>query len=86
MKFDPGALEGSVGIEKFMNLVRTFFSMGGFHVQFNVVSVKTLKDAKRHPERHRDLIVRVAAYCALFTALAPEVQDEIIARTEHTEI
>jgi pyruvate formate-lyase/glycerol dehydratase family glycyl radical enzyme len=86
MKFDPGALEGSAGIEKFMNLVRTFFQLGGFHVQFNVVSAKTLKDAKRHPERHRDLIIRVAAYCALFTALAPEVQDEIIARTEHTKI
>lgn len=86
MKFDPGALEGSAGIEKFMNLVRTFFSVGGFHVQFNVVSAKTLKDAKRHPERHRDLIIRVAAYCALFTALAPDVQDEIIARTVHTKI
>jgi pyruvate formate-lyase/glycerol dehydratase family glycyl radical enzyme len=86
MKFDPAALEGSAGIEKFMNLIRTFFSVGGFHVQFNVVSAKTLKDAKRHPERHRDLIIRVAGYCALFTALAPDVQDEIIARTEHTKI
>ncbi|MBN2322287.1 MAG: formate C-acetyltransferase/glycerol dehydratase family glycyl radical enzyme [Spirochaetes bacterium] len=86
MKFDPGALEGEAGIRKFMTLVHTFFQLGGFHVQFNVVSLETLKDAKRHPEKHKDLIIRVAAYCALFTALAPEVQDEIIARTEHTRI
>ena len=66
MKFDPSALEGDEGIEKFMHLVRTFFNQGGFHAQFNVVSAETLRDAKIHPEKHRDLIVRVAAYCALF--------------------
>jgi len=86
MKFDPSALEGDEGIEKFIHLVRTFFNQGGYHVQFNVVSAETLKEAKLHPERHRDLIVRVAAYCALFTSLAPDVQDEIIARTEHKKI
>ncbi len=86
MKFDPGAMEGDEGITRFINLASTFFQLGGFHVQFNVVSRETLKDAKLHPEKHKDLIIRVAAYCALFTALAPEVQDEIIARTEHTRI
>jgi pyruvate formate-lyase/glycerol dehydratase family glycyl radical enzyme len=86
MKFTPAVLEGDSGIEKFIDLIRTYFLMGGFHVQFNVVDAETLKDAKVHPERHRDLIVRVAAYCALFTSLAPDVQDEIIARTEHTRI
>jgi pyruvate-formate lyase len=56
--------------------------MGGFQVQPNVVSTETLKDAQTHPESHRDLLVRVSGFCALFTNLPKPLQDDIIARTE----
>ncbi|MCK5238844.1 MAG: hypothetical protein KAR33_04800, partial [Candidatus Thorarchaeota archaeon] len=56
----------------------------GFHIQFNVVSREVLEDAKINPQKHRNLIVRVAGYSAYFIELDPFVQDEIIARTEFT--
>jgi pyruvate-formate lyase len=58
--------------------------MNGHHIQFNVVSAKTLRDAQKHPEKHQDLIVRVAGYSDYFNDLGPELQEEIIRRTEHT--
>jgi formate C-acetyltransferase len=64
-------------------MLRTFFSdHKGWHVQYNVVSRKTLLAAKAHPEEYRDLVVRVAGYSAFFTSLSSEMQDDIIARTE----
>ena len=56
--------------------------MGGYHVQFNVVSNETLKDAQKHPENYGDLLVRVAGYSAYFTRLTEGIQDEVINRTE----
>ena len=53
------------------------------HIQYNVVSKETLLDAQKHPEEHRDLIVRVAGYSAFFNVLSKATQDDIIARTEH---
>ncbi|CAI3400993.1 glycyl radical protein [Enterococcus cecorum] len=65
-------------------LLRTFFNtLKGYHIQYNVVSRETLLDAQKHPEKHRDLIVRVAGYSAFFNALSKATQDDIIARTEH---
>ena len=65
--------------------IRAFFDrLPGYHVQFNVVSRKTLLDAQKHPEKHRDLIVRVAGYSAFFNVLSKQTQDDIIARTEQT--
>ncbi|TGD48661.1 hypothetical protein C9F07_26725, partial [Salmonella enterica subsp. enterica serovar Poona] len=55
----------------------------GSHIQYNIVSRETLLDAKKHPDQYRDLVVRVAGYSAFFTALSPDAQDDIIARTEH---
>ena len=52
------------------------------HVQFNLVNGETLRDAQKHPEMYKDLIVRVAGYCALFTTLNKELQNDIIRRTE----
>lgn len=52
-------------------------------LQYNIVSRETLLDAKKHPDQYRDLVVRVAGYSAFFTALSPDAQDDIIARTEH---
>ncbi|MCR4401553.1 MAG: glycyl radical protein [Firmicutes bacterium] len=83
MKFTPKLLEGEDGIDNLAHLVRTYFRLGGHHIQFNVVSAQTLRDAQDHPERHRDLIVRVAGYSDYFCDLSRALQDEIIARTEH---
>ena len=83
MKFSPSLLEGEEGIEALCSLVRGYFRMDGHHVQFNVVSAGTLREAQADPGRHRDLIVRVAGYSDYFCDLSRELQDEIIARTEH---
>ena len=86
MKVSPGVIEGDEGIAKLANLVRTYFRLGGHHIQFNVVSAKTLREAQAHPDAHRDLIVRVAGYSDYFGDLSRELQDEIIARTEHEAV
>lgn len=84
MKFMPSALKNDDGRLKLYNLIETFFgSYEGKHLQFNVVDKETLLDAKAHPENHRDLIVRVAGYSALWNELNSRVHDELIARTEN---
>jgi len=82
MKFTPDFFDTLARREKFIGMIDAYFQMGGFHVQFNVVSRETLEDAKVNPLQHRDLIVRVAGYSAYFIELDPFVQDEVIARTE----
>jgi len=84
MKFHPSAFKTPEDMQKVLALIKTYFGYGGKHVQFNVIDAKTLKEAQAHPENHRNLIVRVAGYSALFTELHPNVQEEIINRTEHT--
>ena len=64
-------------------MIKAFFTMDGWHVQFNIISTKTLRDAQAHPEEYRDLVVRVAGYSALFNDLEPKTQNDIIERTEH---
>ncbi|MGD2115515.1 MAG: glycyl radical protein [Acidobacteriota bacterium] len=83
MKLTPSLLEGDAGIRNLAHLVRSYFKMDGHHVQFNVVRADTLRKAQRNPEAHRDLIVRVAGYSDYFCDLSTELQEEIIARTEH---
>ena len=71
--------------EKIEMLIKTFFNrLKGYHVQYNVVSKETLLDAQAHPEKHKDLIVRVAGYSAFFNVLSKATQDDIIGRTEQT--
>lgn len=82
MKFHPTALAGKSGLESFVALIRGYFDQKGSHMQFNVVSRETLRDAQAHPEKYRSLVVRVAGYSALFTTLSRSLQDDIIARTE----
>lgn len=82
-KFTPQLLADEVGINKLAQLIRTFFKLDGHHVQFNVVSSNMLRDAQRHPEKYRDLIVRVAGYSDYFVDLGLDLQNEIIKRTEH---
>ncbi len=86
MKFIPQVLEGEENLEKLLHLVRAYFRMDGHHIQFNVVSVETLREAQLHPEDYRDLIVRVAGYSDYFCDLSRALQDEIIARTEHAAL
>ena len=83
MKFSPSLLEGQAGIDNLAHLVRSYFKMDGHHVQFNVVNAELLRRAQADPASHRDLIVRVAGYSDYFCDLSPELQEEIIARTEH---
>ncbi|EGR7696467.1 formate C-acetyltransferase/glycerol dehydratase family glycyl radical enzyme [Salmonella enterica] len=83
-KLNPTTLENESDKQKLMVLLRTFFEVHkGWHIQYNIVSRETLLDAKKHPDQYRDLVVRVAGYSAFFTALSPDAQDDIIARTEH---
>lgn len=82
MKFHPSALAGRTGLENFVALIRAYFDQKGMHMQFNVVSRETLKDAQAHPENYKNLVVRVAGYSALFTTLSKSLQDDIINRTE----
>ncbi|WP_061795114.1 formate C-acetyltransferase/glycerol dehydratase family glycyl radical enzyme [Serratia ficaria] len=84
-KLNPATLDNPRDREKLMLMFRTFFeSYRGWHVQYNIVSRETLLAARQHPDQYRDLVVRVAGYSAFFTALSPDAQDDIIARTEHT--
>ncbi len=82
-KFTPSLLKDEAGLDMLVQLVRGYFKLDGHHVQFNVVDADTLREAQRHPEEHRDLIVRVAGYSDYFCDLGKSLQDEIIARTEH---
>jgi formate C-acetyltransferase len=82
MKFNPQVLAGDDGIEKLAHLIRAYFKLDGHHIQFNVIKAETLREAQQHPEQNRDLIVRVAGYSDYFVDLGPELQNEIIGRTE----
>jgi len=82
MKFHPSTLESTEDLRKLTALIKTYFGLGGKHIQFNVVSREMLLEAQRQPESHADLVVRVAGYSAYFVQLGKRVQDEIIARSE----
>jgi len=83
-KFTPSLLRDEAGLDGLVGLIRGYFALGGHHAQFNVVDAATLRAAQAHPEHYRDLIVRVAGYSDYFCDLGKALQDEIIARTEHT--
>ena len=86
MKFTPLAVKGERGTKNLAALIRGFFDLGGFHIQFNVIDTKTLRAAQNNPLEYRHLLVRVAGYSAYFVELSREVQEDIIARTEFTSI
>jgi formate C-acetyltransferase len=81
VKLPPDQLENRTGRDSVLNLVRTLFENNGYHIQFNVLDTELLRDAQKHPEKYRDLVVRVAGFSAFFTQLSPGVQDEVIERT-----
>jgi formate C-acetyltransferase len=84
MKMHPAAMDSKAGLRNWANLVRTYFDLGGWEMQFNIVDAETLKDAVEHPEEHRNLVVRVVGYSAFFVELDKATQIDIIARTEHS--
>ena len=83
-KFTPNVVAGEAGLNNMASLVRSYFAMDGHHLQFNVVDRQTLIEAQKHPEDHKDLIVRVAGYSDFFRNLDKPLQDEIIERTEQS--
>ncbi|MBQ9363649.1 MAG: glycyl radical protein [Bacteroidaceae bacterium] len=86
VRFVPSLLKREEDLKKLVSLIRTYFSMGGHHIQFNIVDTQTLLDAQRIPEDYKDLLVRVAGYSDYFNDMTEQLQNEIIARTENDEL
>ncbi len=86
IKFTPKCIEGEQGTEKLVSFIRTMCDLKIWHVQFNVINRDTLIAAKKDPQKYRNLIVRIAGYSAYFVDLSPDLQDDLIARTEHGAI
>ena len=86
VKFSKSALKTDKGLAALRNLIETYLRRGGFEIQVNVVSADVLQDAQAHPENYQDLLVRVAGYSDYFVHLNPNMQEEIIARTEHMSV
>lgn len=83
-KFTPDVVAGEKGLDNMASLIRSYFSMDGHHIQFNVIDRQTLIEAQKNPEDYKDLIVRVAGYSDFFRNLDKPLQDEIIERTEQS--
>ncbi len=86
MRFNPDALKDERSLQKFAALLQTYFNLGGYHAQFNIVSSDMLRDAQRNSEKYRDLLVRVSTWTAYFTELSTDVQNDIIRRIEIEEV
>ena len=84
MKMAPANVAGEEGTRRFMQLARVWCSQKHAHIQFNILNKKTMLEAQKNPEKYRDLVVRIAGYCAYFVDLSPNQQAEIIARTEES--
>ncbi|MBO4835340.1 MAG: glycyl radical protein, partial [Lachnospiraceae bacterium] len=82
MKFHPTALKSEDGLKKLVDVMRTYFHQGGMELQLNIVSGDMLRDAQKHPENYRDLVVRVAGFSAYFVEVFKDSQDDLIHRTE----
>ena len=82
IKFSPQALEGETGLDNLVKYLRAFINSGAYHIQINCLSNDTLRDAQENPEKHRNLLVRIAGYSAYFVEVDKDVQDMLIARRE----
>ena len=85
VRFVPSLLKRDEDLKKLVSLIRAYFSMGGHHIQFNIVDTQTLLDAQQQPDDYKDLLVRVAGYSDYFNDMTEQLQNEIIARTENDE-
>ena len=86
IKLSPSCVAEEAGTEKLVSFIRTWCDLKLWHLQFNIVNKETLLAAKKDPSKYRGLIVRVAGYSAYFVELSSDLQDDIIARTEHSVI
>ncbi len=86
MKIHPSAVRGREGSRKFLELIKAYLRKGGFHVQFNIVDSRMLRNAQANPENFRGLMVRVAGFTQYWVELGKQIQDEVIARTEYEAI
>jgi formate C-acetyltransferase len=86
IKLSPQAVAGERGTRNLASFIRTWCDQKHWHIQFNIINNETLREARRNPEKYRNLLVRVAGYSAYFVDLSPDLQDEIIRRTEHQSI
>lgn len=86
MRFSPSAIDTEEKMKKFALMTKAYLLSGGFFVQYNIIDTETLRDAQTHPEKYRDLLVRVATYSAYFVELSPDMQNDIIARMEFSNI
>jgi len=86
LKFNPTAVDGEAGRDKFILLNDIYFKMGGYQVQYNIVDNKVLNDARKHPEKYQDLMIRVAGFTARYIDLGPDIQEQIIRRTQFNDI
>lgn len=86
MKIHPSVVKGREGSRKFLEMIRAYMRKGGFHVQFNIVDSRMLKQAQAEPDKFRSLLVRVAGFTQYWVELGKQIQDEVIARTEYEEL
>lgn len=86
VRFVPSLLKREEDLQKLVSLIRAYFSMGGHHIQFNIVDTQTLLNAQKQPDDYKDLLVRVAGYSDYFNDMTEQLQNEIIARTENEEL
>jgi 4-hydroxyphenylacetate decarboxylase large subunit len=86
IKLHPSVVKGREGARKFLELIRAYLRKGAFHIQFNVVDSRMLKDAQSHPDKYRGLMVRVAGFTQYWVELGKQIQDEVIARTEYEKL
>ena len=86
LKIHPTAIRGREGAKKLLELTRAYMRKGGFHIQYNIVDSRTLRNAQERPENYRELMVRVAGFTQYWVEIGKPIQDEIIARTEYGEV
>ena len=86
MKIHPSAVKGRTGSKKMLEMIRAYLRKGAFHVQFNIVDSRMLKEAQQNPEQYRGLLVRVAGFTQYWVELGKQIQDEVIARTEYEDL
>ena len=86
MKLHPTAIKGPEGTQNLVNLTLGYMRKGGFHIQYNVLDSRMLKDAQDHPDQYQGLMVRVAGFTQYWAELGKPVQDEIISRTEYNKL
>jgi 4-hydroxyphenylacetate decarboxylase large subunit len=86
LKIHPSAARGAQGARKLLELTRAYLRQGAFHIQYNIVDSKVLRDAQTHPENYRTLMVRVAGFTQYWVEIGKAIQDEVIARTEYESV